>query len=382
MLTIRDDEALNPFPWYRRMRETAPVYFEASYQMWSVFRYHDVQRVLSDVATFSSASAIAEDSSDPLDASLISLDPPRHRQLRTLVTQAFTPRSVADLSERITTITTDLLDQVAGRGKMDVIDDLAYPLPMLVIAELLGVPRQDRDRFKAWSDAVVGVTGAGGGHLRAEMRAYFLRIIEQRRREPQADLISALLAAQVDGQQLSQQELLGFCILLLVAGNATTTQLIGNALLCFDEQPDVFEALRADPALIPGAIEEVLRYRSPVQMMFRHVVTDVELSGQQLHRGQWVLAQIGSANRDEDQFPDADHFDFKRAPNRHLAFGHGIHFCLGAPLARLEAKIALTLLLERFQEIRRVPNVRLEGTGSTIVFGVKHLPVTFQASAR
>ena len=178
---------------------------------------------------------------------------------------------------------------------------------------------------------------------------YFLRIIEQRRREPQADLISALLAAQVDGQQLSQQELLGFCILLLVAGNATTTQLIGNALLCFDEQPEVFEALRADPALIPGAIEEVLRYRSPVQMMFRHVVTDVELSGQQLHRGQWVLAQIGSANRDEDQFPDADHFDFKRAPNRHLAFGHGIHFCLGAPLARLEAKIALTLLLERFR---------------------------------
>lgn len=380
MLETRDDE-LNPFPWYRRMREKAPVYRDPSYQTWAVFRYPDVQRVLSDFATFSSASSASVNSADPLDVSLISLDPPRHRQLRALVTQAFTPRSVADLSERITAITTTLLDQVAGRGAMDVMDDLATPLPTLVIAELLGVPQQDRARFKAWSDAVIGVSGAGGGNMRAEMIAYFLRIIEQRRREPQHDLISALLAAQVEGQHLSQQELLGFCILLLVAGNETTTHLLGNALLCFDEHPDVFEALRADPALIPGAIEEVLRYRSPVPTMFRQVVADVELSGQQLRAGQWVLAQIGSANRDENQFPDADRFDFKRSPNRHLAFGHGIHFCLGAPLARLEAKIALTLLLERFRDIRRNRDVPLKAVGSTILFGVKHLPITFRAAA-
>ncbi len=370
-----EDERLNPFPWYHRMRDKAPVQYEAAYQTWTVFGYHDVQRVLSDAAVFSSAGG--GNSSDPLDASLISLDPPRHRQLRALVTQAFTPRSVARLSERITEIATGLLDEVAAQGAMDFIDDFAYPLPMLVIAELLGVPQQDRTRFKVWSDAVVGVATMGGSP-RAEMIAYFRRIIEQRRREPQDDLISALLAAEVEGQQLSEQELLGFCILLLVAGNETTTHLLGNALLCFDDYPEALEQVRADPALIPDAIEEVLRYRSPVQMMFRQTVADVTLSGQHLRSGQWVVAQIGSANRDEAQFPDADHFDIKRAPNRHLAFGHGIHFCLGAPLARLEARIALTLLLERFREIRLKHDVPLEATGSSIVFGVKHLPMTFQ----
>ncbi len=383
MLNREDDEELNPFPWYRRMRAEAPVYYSASYQAWTVFRYHDVQRVLSDFATFSSASAGSINSADPLDASLISLDPPRHRQLRALVTQAFTPRSVADLSERITAITSNLLDQVAAKGSMDVIDDLAAPLPILVIAELLGVPQQDRARFKMWSDAVVGVPGTGvGTRPRAEMVEYFLRIMEQRRREPQDDLISALLAAQVEGQHLSQQELLGFCVLLLVAGNETTTHLLGNALLCFDEHPEVFEELRADPSLIPGAIEEVLRYRSPVQMMFRRALVDVELSGQRLRAGQWVIAEISSANRDEEQFPDPDRFDFKRTPNRHLAFGHGIHFCLGAPLARLEAKIALMLLLERFRSIRRRRAVPLQSIGSGIVFGVMHLPITFQADAQ
>jgi cytochrome P450 len=301
--------------------------------------------------------------------------------LRALVTQAFTPRSVALLSEHITAIATGLLDEVAAQGAMDFIDDFAYPLPMLVIAELLGVPQQDRARFKAWSDAVIGVAGMGGSP-RAEMIAYFRQIIEQRRLAPQGDLISALLAAEVEGQRLTEQELLGFCVLLLVAGNETTTHLLGNALLCFDDYPEALEQLRADLALIPEAIEEVLRYRSPVQMMFRQVVADVELSGQYLHTGQWAVAQIGSANRDEAQFPDPDRFDIRRAPNRHLAFGHGIHFCLGAPLARLEAKIALTVLLERFREIERNHDVAVEAIGSSIVFGVKHLPVTFQAHSR
>ncbi len=378
MSTRQVDERLNPFPWYHRMRAKAPVQYEAAYQTWMVFGYHDVQRVLSDAAIFSSASGGGAASSDPLDASLISIDPPRHRQLRALVTQAFTPRSVARLSERITAIATGLLDEVAAQRSMDFIDDFAYPLPMLVIAELLGVPQQDRARFKVWSDAVIGA-GSMGGSSRAEMIAYFRRIMEQRLRDPQDDLISALLAAEVDGQRLTEQELLGFCILLLVAGNETTTHLLGNALLCFDDYPEALEELRADPALIPEAIEEVLRYRSPVQMMFRQAVADVELSGQRLHPGQWVVAQIGSANRDEAQFPDPDRFDMRRSPNRHLAFGHGIHFCLGAPLARLEAKIALTLLLERFREIRLDHDAALEAIGSSIVFGVKHLPIAFQA---
>ncbi|HET7081964.1 MAG TPA: cytochrome P450 [Chloroflexia bacterium] len=380
MQSTTEDRTLNPFPWYRRMRETDPIHFYPEYRAWQVFRYDDVLRVLSDSAAFSSNISGGHERQDPLAASLVTTDPPRHRQLRNLVTQAFTPRSVAALTDRITTIVNDLLDRVVAQGQMDVVDDLAYPLPVIVIAEMLGIPREDRDRFKAWSDAIVGAS-LGGGKPQAEMSAYFLQMIEQRRQEPRDDLISALLNAQIEGVHLTRRELLGFCVLLLVAGNETTTNLIGNAVLCFDEHPEVMAELRVAPDLIPGAIEEVLRYRSPVQMMYRRVAADVDLDGRPLQAGQMVMAQIGSANRDEAQFPDADRFDIRRAPNRHLAFGHGIHFCLGAPLARLESKIALTLMLDRLPEMHRVRTVALQGLGSPIVYGVKHLPITFHASA-
>ncbi len=372
-----EEQLLNPFPWYSRMRTTEPVHYYEQYGIWQVFRYDDVQRVLSDYTTFS--SSFGGQGQDPLSNSLISMDPPRHRQLRNLVTQAFTPRSVARLSERITTIVTELLDNVVANGRMDIIDDLSYPLPVIVIAEMLGIPQEDREHFKQWSDAIVGVTSPGSNNPRQEMGAYFLNMIEQRRRDPDDDLISALLAAQIDGVHLDQRELLGFCILLLVAGNETTTNLIGNALLCFDEHPETMDQLRAEPGLIPSAIEEVLRYRSPVQMMYRHAISDVIVGEQNIQAGETIMAQIGSANRDEAQFPNADTFDIRRTPNRHIAFGHGIHFCLGAPLARLEAKIALTLLLERLQDIRRIRDIPLEGMGSNIVYGVRHLPVTFRA---
>jgi cytochrome P450 len=381
MQRTSDDRTLNPFPWYRQMRETDPIHFYPEYRAWQVFRYDDVLRVLSDSAVFSSSLGGGQDRQDPLAASLVTTDPPRHRQLRNLVTQAFTPRSVAGLTDRITAIVNDLLDRVAAQGQMDVVDDLAYPLPVIVIAEMLGIPREDRDRFKAWSDAIVGASMGTGGNPQAEMSAYFLQMIEQRRLEPRDDLITALLNAQIEGVHLTRRELLGFCVLLLVAGNETTTNLIANAILCFDEHPEVMAELRAAPDLIPGAIEEVLRYRSPVQMMYRRVAADVDLDGKSLRAGQMVMAQIGSANRDAAQFPDPDRFDIRRAPNRHLAFGHGIHFCLGAPLARLESKIALTLMLERLPEMRRVRTVPLHGTGSPIVYGVKHLPITFHARA-
>ena len=390
MQSATEDKALNPFPWYRHMRETQPVYYNPQYNYWQVFRYEDVQRVLSDYTSFSSGFG----GGDPLSSSLISMDPPRHRQLRNLVTQAFTPRSVARLSERITTIVNQLLDQVtaneatattptaAATKHMDIIDDLAYPLPVIVIAEMLGIPQEDRSRFKVWSDAAVGMGNSEEGDSQAEMGAYFLNMIAQRSQERKDDLISALLDAQIDGQHLNQLELLGFCVLLLVAGNETTTNLIGNALLCFDEHPEVMEQLRSAPELIPGAIEEVLRYRSPVQYMYRRAIANVTIRDQQIQPGQMVLARIGSANRDEAQFPDPDNFDIRRTPNRHIAFGHGIHFCLGAPLARLEARIALTILLERFHDIKRVPGVSLESTGSDIVFGVKHLPINFRQSGQ
>src|SRR2546421_2411328 len=367
-------DPLNPFPWYRLMRAQAPVFFEPDRQLWHAFRYADVQRVLSEHADFSSQFAGGDDTA--LSSSLIATDPPRHRQLRALVSQAFTPRAVDDLAPRIAAITDALLDQVAGSGRMDVVQDLAYPLPVIVIAELLGVPADERDELKTWSDAITSTTGEGPRAQQA-MASYFAKLIEERRRRPRQDLVSALMAAKMEGGHLSVPELLGFCVLLLVAGNETTTNLIANAVLCFDESPGVSDQLRQDPQLLPTAIEEVLRFRSPVQSMFRVVARPTTLGGQSLQPGQSVLAWIGSANRDEQVFPDADRFDLRRNPNKHLAFGNGIHFCLGAPLARLEARIALATILRRLPHLHRVPESHLEPQDSFIVFGVKSLPVSF-----
>ncbi len=269
-----DAEAHNPFPWYEWMRRESPVHVDPQSGALSVFGYDDVQRVLSDFEAFSSERGRREGSS-ALGASLISSDPPRHRQLRNLVTQAFTPRAVALLAPRITAIIDELLDQVAAAGRMDFIEDLAYPLPVIVIAEMLGIPASGRAQFRRWSDAIVspGAAPAPGQpsfmDAQREMAMYFGRLIAERGAEPRDDLISHLVAAEIDGQRLSAIELIGFCVLLLVAGNETTTNLLGNAILCFDEQPGAYERLREQPGLIPDAVEEVLRYRSPVQSMFR-----------------------------------------------------------------------------------------------------------------
>jgi cytochrome P450 len=378
--------ALEPFPWYRRMREEAPVSYDAQRGSWNVFRFDDVKRVLSEYAAFSSNFSGGSGRSDqPLGSSMISTDPPRHRQLRSLVTQAFTPRAVQQLAPRIAALVDELLAGVAQRGRMDIIDDLAYPLPVIVIAELLGIPARDRAQFKEWSDAIVtGAvdTNAGSGTIQQQMGRYFQQLIALRRQEPRDDLMSGLLAAEIDGIRLSDVELLGFCVLLLIAGNETTTNLIGNAVLCFHDQPELQEQLRNDPDLLAPAIEEVLRYRSPVQSMIRFAARDVELAGERIQRGQRVVAWIGSANRDDSQFPQADQFLAMRTPNQHLAFGHGVHFCLGAPLARLEARIALTALVHRLPGLRCADDAALEPMPSTIVYGVQHLPVTFQAPGR
>ncbi len=377
-------ETHDPFPWYERMRRESPVYVDPPSGALSVFGYDDVQRVLSDYEAFSSERG-RRDGSSALGSSLISSDPPRHRQLRNLVTQAFTPRAVNQLAPRITEIVSDLLDQVASAGRMDFIEEFAYPLPVIVIAEMLGIPTAERAQFRRWSDAIVapGATPAAGQlsfmDAQREMAMYFARLIIERRAEPRDDLISHLVAAEIDGQRLSEIELIGFCVLLLVAGNETTTNLLGNAILCFDEQPGVWDRLRAQPDLITSAIEEVLRYRSPVQSMFRAATGKTDLGGVATHAGQPVVAWIGSANRDEAQFPNAHVFDIERAPNRHLAFGYGIHFCLGAPLARLEARLALEALTTRFRAIRRVPDAPLLWMEGSIVYGAKSLPITFTA---
>ena len=357
------------------MRQSAPVYRDPNRQNWSVFSYNDVQRVLSEHSTFSSQF---NDSGQVLDASIISMDPPRHRQLRSLVTLAFTPRTIARLTTRITEIVNELLDKVTPQGQMDVINDLSYPLPVIVIAELLGIPHEDRARFKLWSDQFVGAAPSYGKDPQVEMGDYFKWVIAQRRKEPKDDLISALLAAQIDGKHLTEQELLGFCVLLLVAGNETTTHLIGNAIWCLDDHPQAMAELRADHSLLPDAIEEVLRYRSPVKLMFRVTTRDTRIGDKDISVGSGVSAWIGSADRDEAQFPNAETFDIHRSPNRHLAFGHGIHFCLGAPLARLESKIALDIMLDRLSNIQRNRDIPLEPVSAFILYGVKHMPIVFK----
>ena len=379
------EQPLNPFPRYEAMRHSEPVFQDPESGIWHVFRYDDVQRVLSEHATFSSRFGGDDPSGQLFAASLVNTDPPRHRQLRSLVSQAFTPRSVEELAPRILALTDELLDPVVATGATDLINQLAYPLPVIVIAELMGIPAEDRDRFKQWSDVIVSQARPGADesdHATANraMAEYFMGMIEQRRRSPGQDLISALLRAEIDGQKLSVVELLGFCSLLLVAGNETTTNLIGNAVLCFTESPGTAERLTAEPALLPQAIEEVLRYRSPVQSMYRIAAVDTTLRDRPIPAGSPLVAWIGSANRDGEQFPHPDVFDVGRSPNRHLAFGQGIHFCLGAPLARLEAKIALQAVLSRLPGLAVDPEARLERMESTIVYGVKQLPVHWQAA--
>ncbi len=384
------ETTLNPFPEYHRMRESNPVYYNEETKFWEVFRYHDVLHVISDYATFSSEQVVSSDQAaierlrnegwreeDLPTKSMFTTDPPRHRQLRALVTQAFTPRAVALLTPRITEIVNDLLDKVATTGQMDVIQNLSYPLPVIVIAEMLGVPIEDRTQFKRWSDSIFDPSEDVSMQAIKAMNSYFRQIIAQRRAHPREDLISGLVAAQIDGEKLSERELLSFCVLLLIAGNVTTTNLIGNAILCFDEYPEVMDQLREDLSLLPGAIEEVLRYRSPAQRLVRVATIDTVLGGKEIKAGQLVVPCLGSANRDEAEFPDPDVFDIRRTPNRHVAFGHSIHFCIGAPLARLETKIALTAMLECFTNIERIREIPLESVAG--LYGVKSLPITFQA---
>ena len=375
-------DPLHPFSCYQVMREQYPIYYSPEFKSWFVSRYDDVQRVINDPELFSSQQTFRRRRSLSEEGktvrTLLWADPPHHRQLRSLVSQAFTPRTISSLVTRITQIAHAHLDTVAAQGTMDIINDLANPLPIIVIAELLGIPTQDRQQFKRWSDSIVSPAHLEKKQAVIAMNTYFLNIIAQRRQQQQDDLISALLNAQLDGASLSNAELLNFCRLLLVAGHETSTNLIGNALLTFDEYPEVMDELRAAPDLIPAAVEEVIRYRTPIQRLRRAATSDTNMRGYAIKAGEIVSPILGSANRDQEQFSQPDTFDIHRTPNRHMGFGHGIHFCIGAPLARMEAKIALEALLTRFTNIKRRKEFPLQPVASSFVYGVKSLPITFR----
>ncbi|TCP57956.1 cytochrome P450 [Tumebacillus sp. BK434] len=376
-------QAKEPGEWQQAMRAASPVHFDEARGCWDVFLYEDVLTVLSDYKRFSSARNLQGQ-----QETLINMDPPKHMRYRTLVSQAFTLKAVQNLAPRIEELARELIDEVLDQGEIDLVERISFPLPVIVIAELLGVPKADIDKFKHWSDLMVqGVDLSAGEDYQTLMRAkqqamgelhqYFGAIIQERRIRREQDMISALLDAKVDDQHLELPELLSFCFLLLVAGNETTTNLITNSIYTFLEDRTRYEQLLNDRSLLTGAIEEVLRFRSPVQSMSRIAAADLELGGRQIKQCDELIAWIGSANLDERKFPDADSFRIDRTPNQHLAFGHGVHFCLGAPLARLEAQIALNAILTKLPNLRRVDGQEPQKIASPIVYGFKNLQVQF-----
>ena len=353
--------------WLEARRAQGQVHFDDKQQCWHVLGHPEASRVLNDPAAFSSDLSALQPAQDDFAlfqrGNFVNMDPPQHRKLRTLVSQAFTPKVVADLEPRIAELTTHLLDEAGER--FDLIDALAYPLPVIVIAELLGVPASDRGLFRTWADVLLGqkvdpdqaLTEVSERALTAiaptmhEMNAYFLEHIRSRRAGPGNDLTSRLVQAEVDGEGLADEEIIGFVGLLLIAGHITTTATLGNSVLSFQEHQDAAAEIRADPTLLPAAIEEVLRMRTPFPRLGRIARVEAEVGGVRIPAGQVVIPWLAAANRDERVFAAPHRFDVHRKPNPHLTFGHGIHFCLGAPLARLEARVALRMLLERYRDV-------------------------------
>lgn len=373
---FNEETLANPYPAYARLRAQDPVHWDEADSRWLLTRYADVATVLRSPsassrrvqATVRFVPPAFRPLAEARSKSMINADAPDHNRLRLLVSKAFTARAVDAMTDNIQRLVDGFLDAVQSHGRMDVIADLAYPLPVTVIAEMLGVPAEDRGRFKHWSDELSILAGGGGGPSAltlddyrrsaksySELTAYFGAIAAQRRAQPRGDLLSALVQAEEAGDRLSEQELYANAMLLLVAGNETTTNLIGNGTLALLHHPDQLQKLRENPALIPSAVEELLRYDSPVQMTSRVLTDDLPVGGKQLRRDQMVVVLLGAANRDPEAFPDPDRLDVERADNKHLAFGLGSHFCLGAQLARLEGRIAFETLL------RRMPGLRLDG---------------------
>jgi erythromycin 12 hydroxylase len=355
--TTEDEPAL--LDWLHRMLEEQPVWRDGD-GIWHVFRYADVEAITRDPETYSSNTGRIFPAARPVQRGVLTaIDPPEHRVLRRVVSAAFTPRTVAGLEPRIRAVTRELLD--AAGERFDLVDALAFPLPVIVIAELLGLPASDRGLFRKWADELFSMQvdpadpelGAKIADAMAGITGYLAERCRARRADPGDDLISALVTAEVDGRCLDDEEATNFSMLLLLAGHITTTLLLGSAVRTFDEHPGVWDELRGDPGLIPGAVEEVLRYRSPFTQVGRVTNREVRLTGVTIPADVLVTPWLLAANRDPRAFRDPDRFDIRRGVGggAQLAFGHGIHFCLGAPLARLEGRVALQELTARFRTL-------------------------------
>ena len=371
---LLDPEVLaNPYPLYHRLRTEDPVHWDTFLHAWVVTRYEEVVRVLVNFSanrtpTPAQLTALGLSHLNPIAGVMVKqmlfLDPPAHTRLRGLCSQAFTPRRVERLRSHIQEIADRLIDAVLSSGSMDLIRDFAAPLPATVTAEMLGVPPSDHVRLKAWSadfaemlgnfqhnpDRVPRVLGS-----LEEMTAYFRKAIEMHRSQPSEGLIHDLLVAEVEGDRLSEDEVVANLIVTMVGGQETTTNLIGNGILSLLRNPEVLSQLRSDMSLIPLAVEELLRYESPSQHTARIAPEDIELAGKKIRRRDATIAVMGAANRDPEYFVEPDRLDITRKNNRHVAFGAGAHFCFGAPLARIEAQIAFATLLQRLPGLRLEP---------------------------
>lgn len=387
---------IDVLPIYARMRQQAPIARLLSpsqkVPLWVVSRYKDAVELLKDARFSKDRYKLTEadrgryfrlGETAQLDKHMLNADPPAHTRLRALVAQAFTARRVEDLRPRITAIAQRLLEALPAEGRVDLLDAFAFPLPVTVIAELLGVPAEDQDRFRAWTFTVLNPNGSNLEPVRramVEFQQYLKDILVRRRAEPRDDLISALLAAEEQGgDKLSAVELVSMVFLLMVAGHETTVNVIANGVWALLRHPEQLERLRLNPALLEPAIEEILRYCGPVRhSTSRFALQDTEFRGQLIPAGEMIMASVLSANHDPEQFDAPERFDITRAPNRHIAFGQGSHFCIGASLARLEASIALPLLLRRLPRLRFATEPSaLRWRGGLLIHGLEQLPVAF-----
>lgn len=375
----RTEYIVDPYPWYGRMREISPFRAApgeapwAGRESWVVLKFEDCFRVLRDHEAFSSRILGGPDGGGFV---LIGDDPPRHTRMRALVNKTFTPRRVAELEPWVQSVAAELLD---GRGgEREMVESFTVPLPVKVIARLLGIPGEEHERFKRWSDSFLDFYGSDPAARMQnawEMAAFFGEMASKRRAEGAEDLITALVQAEVDGERLKDQEILAFCILLLVAGNETTTNLLSNFLGIMSRRPDLWARLRADRSLVEPAIEETLRFESPVQVIPRLAMADAEVGGATIREGDVVQVFFGAGNRDPAAFPEPEEFQLERQLDQHIAFGIGIHYCLGAPLARLEARVAVNAMLDRYAEIAPGEKAGERQTLAPVVFGYRRLPL-------